>query len=62
MNFGNVPDKPGTGGDGDHGGFSAKTSKIDCCCCGEEHMKRDCPERAEKKKRTGKTPRTNAPR
>ena len=28
MNFGNVAEKPGTRGDGDHGGGSAKAGKI----------------------------------
>ena len=49
MHFGNVEAKPGTGGDGDHGGGSATARKIECWRCGGDHMKRDCPKRAEEK-------------
>ena len=49
MNFGNVAAKPGTKGYRDHGGFSATTRKIECWLCGGDHMKRDCPKRAEGK-------------
>ena len=54
MNFGNVPAKPGTGGDRDHGRFSDTTSTIDCWRCGGYHMKRDCPKCAEKKEKKKK--------
>ena len=43
MNFGNVAAKPGTGGDGDHGGGGAIAGEIECWRCGGDHMKRDCP-------------------
>ena len=46
MNFGNVAAKPGTGGDGDHGGGISTVRKIECWRCGGDHMKRDCLKRA----------------
>ena len=49
MNFGNGAAKPGTGGNGDHDGGSATARTIECWCCGGDHMKIDCPKRAEEK-------------
>ena len=49
MDFGNVAAKPGTGGDGDHGYGGATARNIECWRCGGDHMKRDCPKRAEEK-------------
>ena len=49
MNFRNVTAETGTEGDGYHGGFIATTRKIECWLCGGDHMKRDCPKRAEEK-------------
>ena len=49
MNFGNVAVEPGTGGDGDHGGGGGTVRKIECWRYGRDHIKRDCPKRAEDK-------------
>ena len=49
INLGNVAVEPATGGDRDHGGGHRTVRKIECWPCGEDHMKRDCPKRAEDK-------------
>ena len=36
-------------GDRDHGGGSTTARKIECWRCGADHMKRDCPKRADEK-------------
>ena len=48
MNFGNVAVEPGTRGGGNHGG-DGRVRNIECWSCGGDHMKRDCPKRAEDK-------------
>ena len=53
MNFGNVVAKPGTGGDGDHGGGRTTARKIECWRCRGDHTKRDfrnMPRKKNKKK------------
>ena len=54
MNFRNVADEPRTKGDGEHVGFSATSRKIECWNYGGDHMKRDCPKRAEEKEKKKK--------
>ena len=55
MNFGNVAVEPGTRGDGDHdGGGGGTVRKIECWRFGGDHMKRDCPKRAEEKEKKKK--------
>ena len=49
MNFGNAAVKPGTGGDGDHGGGGVTGINIECWRCGGDHMKKYCPKRADDK-------------
>ena len=49
MNFGSVAVETGTGGDGYHGGGGGMGRMIECWSCGGDHMKRDCPKRAEDK-------------
>ena len=49
MNFGNVAVESGTMGDRDHVGGGGTGRKLECWRCGAEHMKRDCPKRAEEK-------------
>ena len=49
MNLRNVDAEPRTKGDGDHGGSSTTARKIECWSCWGDHMKRDCPKRAEEK-------------
>ena len=44
MNFGKVAVEPGTGGDGDHGGFSATARKIECWRCGGGPHEKGLPE------------------
>ena len=41
MNIRNVVGEPETGGEGDHGGFSATTRKIERWFFGGDHMKRN---------------------
>ena len=60
MNFGNVAAKPGTGGDGDHGGGSPTDRNIECWRCGGDHMKRDCPKRVKEKENKKKDGGTDA--
>ena len=54
MDFGNVAAKPGTKGNGEHGGFSATSKKIECWRCGGDHIKRDCPKRAKEREKNKK--------
>ena len=49
VNFGNVAAEPITGGDRDHGRGRSTARNIECWRCGGDHMKRDCPKRAEEK-------------
>ena len=49
MNFGNVAVEPGTRRGGNHGGGDCRVRNIECWNCGGDHMKRDCPKRAEDK-------------
>ena len=44
MNFGNVAAKPGTRGDGDHGGGSATARKIECWRCWGGPYEKELPE------------------
>ena len=47
MNFGNMDVESGTAGEGDHGSCSGTGRKLECWRCEWEHMKKDCPKRAE---------------
>ena len=46
--------EPRTEGEREHGVFSATYRKIECWRCGEDHLKRDCPKRAEEKEKKKK--------